>query len=821
VVIDRRRYPAGSAPGQEHARERRRLPAPHAPETSAIVWLCALALLLPAATAGEIPGDAEAFTRLLKQAVAHRDRGEPATALELLERIEAAWPERYAQARLDYMHGLLLARLGRDEEAVRRFERVEAADPWLAPYAWDRLSELSARLERLRDAERYLAQAMDSDFPGLRSSRGYLQRIDWLLAAGAEDASESLLGAVERRSRRTSWRQEMLLRRARLAWQEGEHRQAIHRAQKCIDLAPKSRRALIALDLVEAWEQEYPELSVGRAGRNPFHRGKALHFAGRYEEAIPYLKAYLERYPDGRVADECLYLLGRSRQRLDHQEQALQAYRRLLRGFPRSKRRVDAAVQVATIHRLAGRYDDALQALDDLVLPRKESASRARLLFHRGLVLEERSAEEALAAYRRLAALAPRSRYAVLAHWRSVWLELAAERPRRALEELTPIIARGRATDLHEEARYLRARLLQLAGRSADAREELIALCRDDPLGYFSLAAADMLLTPAHAEAVAARRNELAQELERQTTGGKVEIRALSSLLPPMLWGFELQRRVQLALEEQEPWARILYARPIPPRPPETPQTAGAPPPELSTADLFRLARELLFQGDHRAAAWVLTRIRRQGHQRDGRVLMTLMEQQLLAGKYRDCLRTARDTLGLLPEPCDLVLLPADFRRFLYPCGYPEAVQAAATAAGIDPLFLLAVIRTESAFIPDAVSPVGARGLMQIMPATGAATAREHGITDYREELLVEPEMNLRIGAAYLAGLLQRYQGDRARAAAAYNGGPHNVDRWLARLVGDTEPEFVCQIGFRETRQYVQRVLFSYYQYCRLYREML
>lgn len=132
------------------------------------------------------------------------------------------------------------------------------------------------------------------------------------------------------------------------------------------------------------------------------------------------------------------------------------------------------------------------------------------------------------------------------------------------------------------------------------------------------------------------------------------------------------------------------------------------------------------------------------------------------------------------------------------------------------PLLLLALVRQESSFNADAVSSAGARGLTQVMPATGAAVAASLGI-DWRPESLFEPETSLRFGAGYLAAQLERFDGNVLAALAAYNGGPVNAQRSLdgQRLGGPDG--YVHAIDFQETALYLELVFESYGWYRFLY----
>lgn len=141
-----------------------------------------------------------------------------------------------------------------------------------------------------------------------------------------------------------------------------------------------------------------------------------------------------------------------------------------------------------------------------------------------------------------------------------------------------------------------------------------------------------------------------------------------------------------------------------------------------------------------------------------------------------------------------------------FPPAWQQDFQRYGANAGVDPWMLMALARRESAFNPTATSPVGARGLMQLMPGTAAKVSRDLGLATPSHAALGDPDTNIRLGSTYIREMLDRYSGNRLAAAAAYNAGPGRVDRWLA----DTPREydrFVERIPFKETREYVKAVL--------------
>ncbi|MFG6666785.1 transglycosylase SLT domain-containing protein [Halomonas sp. HNIBRBA4712] len=141
-----------------------------------------------------------------------------------------------------------------------------------------------------------------------------------------------------------------------------------------------------------------------------------------------------------------------------------------------------------------------------------------------------------------------------------------------------------------------------------------------------------------------------------------------------------------------------------------------------------------------------------------------------------------------------------------FPPAYRESFLRWGSQTGVDPYLLMAITRRESAYNPVALSPAGARGLMQLMPGTAAQVARQLGLSDPGPYGVLDPELNIRLGSTYLRDKLSRYQGNRLAAAAAYNAGPGRVDQWLGSGV-ESFDLFVESIPFRETRDYVQAVL--------------
>jgi len=175
-------------------------------------------------------------------------------------------------------------------------------------------------------------------------------------------------------------------------------------------------------------------------------------------------------------------------------------------------------------------------------------------------------------------------------------------------------------------------------------------------------------------------------------------------------------------------------------------------------------------------ARWVVGVPSRQDH-------VPVVTPRDLSAALADEPKLQRHTL--LPEGLD----PEARRKFLNDLPFGNAMAVAAERHDVDGLLLAAVVETESRFVPNAVSPRGAVGLMQVQPATGAMFGARN---------LSDPHVNLDVGSRYLHHLLRDYDGNLELALAAYNAGPAAVERY-----GGVPP-------FRETREYVKKVMRLY-----------
>ena len=180
-------------------------------------------------------------------------------------------------------------------------------------------------------------------------------------------------------------------------------------------------------------------------------------------------------------------------------------------------------------------------------------------------------------------------------------------------------------------------------------------------------------------------------------------------------------------------------------------------------------------------------------------------------GDYKQAMLVARDAMDKLEEKPDR----EDLRwRLVYPVIYYDEVLKAANKAGNVAPLMLAIVREESYFDYNATSPVGAKGLMQLMPATASEIASKHSISKYK---LNDPVQNITLGNYYYSFLKSMLGGLDVSSIAAYNGGVGSVNRWKSSIYYQDTDSFVEQIPYPETQAYVKKVFRTYWNYIRIY----
>jgi soluble lytic murein transglycosylase len=563
--------------------------------------------------------------------------------------------------------------------------------------------------------------------------------------------------------------------------------------------------------------------------------------AGDEKGAQGFLTRLLEAYPESREVPAALYLLGQSAEARGQRDDAAHVYRELMVLAPTT-----GWAEGAT-DRLAGLEADGV-TVPPLTLDQR--VDRAERLLRGGVAKTAADEAQRIAGEARDPSIVARAlrvvadgaqrlrRYEVAAgavalliprapaerqpalRLEEARLLLRAGRRERALEILGRIAARGAEADA-SEALWMRARALEDAGRQADAEgayRELVkrysrrevaggALWR---LGWSAYLKGDARGAAVHWGRLAGVSNRVyrlpglywqaraVEDARGRAAAASLYAKVLAEA-PRSYYGVLAQARAGEGADAAVP-ARVAL--------PADPTEAIADDPGFARVDLLRRL------GLVESALEELTEVVAQATGDTVR-LYGFSSAFVRDERYHLALRIFRRHFAGLAATGDPAL-PRAFWEMLYPFPWRSEVTAAAQRTGVDPFLVAAVVREESSYYPRALSPAGARGLMQLMPATARPMAEHRGLAFAGGELLDDPGANIEIGTAFLAGLLREFKDPRL-ALAAYNAGPARLRQWWqARRTSDLEA-FVEQIPFDETRQYVKRVMLSWQEYRRLY----
>jgi len=364
---------------------------------------------------------------------------------------------------------------------------------------------------------------------------------------------------------------------------------------------------------------------------------------------------------------------------------------------------------------------------------------------------------EAIERYAALIKRYPGTKLAGDARWRIGWIRFLSGQWTAAADTFARLARETASAQERSGAWYWEARALERDGRVAAARDHYERIVETEPDDYYAMWAERRLA--ASSAPLSAPGEATGAEVRLAETAAA----AMAVGPPPPVETFHFSR-----------WE------------------------ELKAAHLFGLAREELKAVERNRAGDLAT-----------------MRYLLQAYPAVDGFAAAQHLLSQLGRAAGL---SDDARQQLqYPLAFWTIVISAAARHTVDPFLIEALMRQESRFDPQAHSPADAYGLMQLLPQTARRVAANG--RPVVPALLVEPDINIDLGTRYLNELLDRYAGNVLKALAAYNGGEGAVSKWERRFGDRDVDEFVESISYRETRNYVKRVMTNYRAYRRLYLE--
>jgi len=424
------------------------------------------------------------------------------------------------------------------------------------------------------------------------------------------------------------------------------------------------------------------------------------------------------------------------------------------------------------------------------VAPKLSGEKAAYATFHgaRALSRIDRD-DEAIAGYRTVVANYPNVSWAAEAQFRSGWLEINRGHFREALPGLRETLRRYPKSAFADDAAWYLAFAHYLLGDSAEALKAITIY-------------AEVAQRNNEDAAMRARywRARILAQAGRQDEARTLLLECLSR--SPYHYYSLLARARLRELGEIPPWPQLTGPA-IEPGPLHDPGLARAL--ELDRVGLKTEAGAEIERDEPGI-------LKRNGKERALPYLLATYPRLLAFHRAHKLAEASGET--------KLAASPRLFLEAAYPRAFSDAAQSYGKAFGSPELFIYAIMRKESSYFPFAVSSSDARGLLQLIPATAEQVAKKLALASYTDELF-DPTTNLHLGTAYLGGLLQRFQGQEALAAGAYNAGARAMMRWCDQWGKRPLDEFVELITYDQAREYIKRVLGIYAHYRHLYAQPL
>ncbi len=506
------------------------------------------------------------------------------------------------------------------------------------------------------------------------------------------------------------------------------------------------------------------------------NRGIVDYYAGQYGVALAALDRYLQNNPKDQAT--ALYYYGLTLRAQGEFKDAIKAWEKLILNYPNDRFWDDAWEQKAdTQWNNLNEYSAAIDTLLDFVNKAPDNPRAAEFMMDAGLIAEQdQQLQRAAEIWEKLSNQYPGSEQA----YRGLFLAGIARYRMGDYSGALAIFSRalGEAPNLQERAAayFWQGKCQNAEGDTASAQATWQLAVNVEPTGYYSERARDLLL--GQAPFTSPKTVDLSIDLASERQQAEQWLRTTFNIPDDV----DLSNLADLATDAQLQRGEELW--------------------KLGLYDEARLEFEGL---RNRLAQDAINSYR-------------LMNHLLELGAYRSAIFTARQILNLAGlDDVSSLSAPLYFNHIRFGPYYSDLILPAAQKYRLDPLFLFSVVRQESAFEGFVRSSAGARGLMQIIPATGDEIANALGWPPgYSSEDLYRPAVSIEFGAYYLAKWRDYFKGDMLAALAAYNGGPGNAMNWLKLANGDADL-FLEIIRFGETRNYLRGVYEIFSLYRRIY----
>lgn len=699
--------------------------------------------------------------------------------------------------------------------AAEALTQVPELGGYLSLYKHWYLGQSLLELNKIKEAEPEFAKVMQSQ---ASAEMKYSAQFFWAEAALRQKRySEAIakLIPLEKKWRRSYRYPEVLYRLVLAEWRQGHVASACRRAVLLYSKYP-------AHSLVINWGSDLKQVEIDgkKLGckhdmKNFADRVRSLQWTGESDKANREIVDLLAKAPEASEQRRDLdLLLANFMVNEGNVEDALNL---LIRYYPQLKSNMEYLTLLGKAAARSGEYQTAVGAYERAFeLSPKSKKGREALYQAAYLSYQFQDYDGAVRKFQQFTKANPKSGLAKDAEWHLAWLQYLRNDFKGALEKFEAALKnaklRRKNDTLKERLLYWTAMSRIRLNQHEGAQKDLEAIIAKNPYSYYGLAA------QARLGGVVAKINENAKRLPASDSDkdGKDKDEAKKAAPAPTT-ALDTATVASSGDEEKESEEEIVddSAADIAiggEGPEDGPLTVSTfkDPAQRARIDV---ALKLIALGLPELAKWELWEVER--HTRNPQYLRMLIAAYEGIHSFNRSATIAELSFGREREVGGFEGARTVWQQ-AYPQAYKKWVDAASKEFSVPQEWIWAIMRTESMYKPDVISPVGARGLMQLMQYTARNLTKLRGEPNEQFDLL-NPETNIRMGAQYLARLQTKFKGALPLAAAAYNAGPHRVENWLVNFGHLETDEFVEHIPFLETRNYVKKVVRSHTFYRRLY----
>ncbi len=747
------------------------------------------------------------------------DRHDLAAAEQILRELQRNSSQAFVKNNYDYLFARVLDRQGNATEANAAYQKTVTRNSIFAGYALGHLAELARAAGDFKGEQNYLSQML-AKFPAQlnaesarkRLGTSYFKSGNFAAAITALQPISGLSGSFARESKARIGEAQLALRQSAQARSTFE---SLLNGGK----DDASLRAIIGLDRIDA------EAKTTVSELEHLRRARVLQFNRAFAEARPHWLAVINGNPAGVSRAEAAYEMGRGFQWEDNFREAAKYFQMAYDISPKSEEGEQGYYYVGHCYQYLNEADRAIDRYTAFIaqFPRSKFFGYAYLNAIDSLRAVGKTAE-ALTWARRAQNECPETFVQVTGLFQQARIHLSQADYLSALMDFTALKSRNlgarglvAGTNL-SEVNFLRAYCLEKLGRYDEAINEYLTFTegRNNAHGYYGQRATarlqDLMSNQRATRIIATKLSGFittAREANTQGNAASAKAAANQSL---RLVSDEATRKEMLEI------LRAAYAKlPGYGRVPSYSLTPAGranvlseQEPAATGTDARTLANELLFLGLYDEGAPALAA---SGMVTDAYSLAVYFERGDNAAR---ALTFIEGQFNSIPDDYRPELMPRATVELLFPNPYHDALQKHAAPRNVNPFFVLSIARQESRFDAKVKSFAAARGLLQFISSTSTAIAKQLNLSDFEQDDLYNPNQAILIGSQYMQNLLDELK-HPANVAAAYNGSEQSVRRWIARSKSDDIDRHVIEVGKRETKDYVYKVMNNLWAYQALY----